>query len=195
MLFPELGQGNQLVGAGVDTGQGEVAAPRGHLEPLQILDGPDGRAALPAQEVARAELAESDIERVARLLTQVKYRGAVASVTCREKAFYPAEGEEKFRVALMDYGAKRNIVRSLQRRGCSVTVWPAESRAEEVFAARYCVGCDIYYTDGSLEWHFVRDFSNGTHGWERVDGVFLPPKPVKRPRRFAAAKVVGNSSS
>ena len=59
-------------------------------------------------------------------------------------------------------------------------VMSGESRAEEVFAARYCVGCDIYYTDGSLEWHFVRDFSNGTHGWERVDGVFLPPKPVKR---------------
>ena len=65
-------------------------------------------------------------------LKSYQVRGAVASVTCREKAFYPAEGEEKFRVALMDYGAKRNIVRSLQRRGCSVTVWPAESRAEEV---------------------------------------------------------------
>ena len=39
-----------------------------------LADDPQepARAALPAQEVARAELAESDIERVARLLTQVR---------------------------------------------------------------------------------------------------------------------------
>ena len=59
---------------------------------------------------------------------------AVPSVTCREKADYPAEGKEKFRVALIDYGAKRNIIRSLQRRGCTVTVFPAETPAEAVLA-------------------------------------------------------------
>ncbi len=59
---------------------------------------------------------------------------AVPSVTCREKAVFPAEGEEKYRVALMDYGAKRNIIRSLQARGCRVTVWPADTKAEAVLA-------------------------------------------------------------
>ncbi len=55
---------------------------------------------------------------------------AVQSVTCKEKKEYPALGEEKYRVALLDYGAKRSIIRSLQRRGCRVTVWPADTTAE-----------------------------------------------------------------
>ena len=55
-----------------------------------------------------------------------------SELSCAEKKAYPAQGEEKFRVALMDYGAKRNIIRSLQKRGCSVTVWPADTRAEDV---------------------------------------------------------------
>ena len=55
---------------------------------------------------------------------------AVQSVTCKEKKEYPAPGEEKYRVALLDYGAKQNIIRSLQRRGCRVTVWPADTTAE-----------------------------------------------------------------
>jgi carbamoyl-phosphate synthase small subunit len=34
----------------------------------------------------------------------------------------------------MDYGAKRNIVRELQKRGCEVTVLPQSTTAEEVLA-------------------------------------------------------------
>ena len=60
---------------------------------------------------------------------------AVASVTRAEKQVYPAEGAEKYRVALMDYGAKRNILRSLQLRGCTVTAFPADTPAEEVLSA------------------------------------------------------------
>lgn len=59
---------------------------------------------------------------------------AVASVTCKEKQLFPAEGKEEYRVALLDYGAKRNIIRSLQKRGCAVTVWPADTKAETVLA-------------------------------------------------------------
>lgn len=43
------------------------------------------------------------------------------------------EGPGK-RVALMDYGAKRNIARSLNERGCQVTVYPADTPAEVVLA-------------------------------------------------------------
>ena len=60
---------------------------------------------------------------------------AVPSVTCSASAVYPAQGAEKLRVALMDYGAKRNIIRSLQARGCTVTVFPAETPAETVLAS------------------------------------------------------------
>ena len=56
----------------------------------------------------------------------------VDEVTCASPSTHPACGEEKFRVALMDYGAKRNIVRELQKRGCTVTVWPARTPAREI---------------------------------------------------------------
>ena len=65
-------------------------------------------------------------------LRDFKVTNAVASVTCREKQLFPAEGGEKYRVALLDFGAKRNIIRSLQKRGCSVTVWPADTKAEAI---------------------------------------------------------------
>ena len=61
--------------------------------------------------------------------------GVVEAVSCKEPDRYPAEGEERFRVSLLDYGAKRNIVRELQKRGCTVTVLPAGTSAEEILAA------------------------------------------------------------
>ena len=61
--------------------------------------------------------------------------GVVEAVSCKEPDCYPAEGEERFRVSLLDYGAKRNIVRELQKRGCTVTVLPASTSAEEILAA------------------------------------------------------------
>ena len=39
-----------------------------------------------------------------------------------------------FHVALLDYGAKRNIIRSLQKRGCRVTLLPHDTAAEEILA-------------------------------------------------------------
>ena len=46
----------------------------------------------------------------------------------------PAQGEERFHVALLDYGAKRSILESLASRGCRVTVLPHDTPAEEVLA-------------------------------------------------------------
>ena len=62
-------------------------------------------------------------------------RDAVSAVTCAETTVYPAEGKKRCRVALMDYGAKRNIIRSLVSRGCEVTVYPADTPAETVLSA------------------------------------------------------------
>ena len=60
--------------------------------------------------------------------------GVVAACSCREPSVHPAEGTRKYRVALMDYGAKHNIVRELQHRGCEVTVLPWDTTAQEVLA-------------------------------------------------------------
>ena len=44
------------------------------------------------------------------------------------------EGEEKYNVVLMDFGAKHNIGRELNKRGCKLTVVPAHTSAEEILA-------------------------------------------------------------
>ncbi|MCR4945468.1 MAG: carbamoyl phosphate synthase small subunit [Lachnospiraceae bacterium] len=56
----------------------------------------------------------------------------VDRVTTAEKYEIPGK---KYKVALMDFGAKRNIARSLSERGCNVTVYPAHTPAEEILAA------------------------------------------------------------
>ena len=61
--------------------------------------------------------------------------GVVEAVTCKVPSVHPAAGEERFRVSLLDYGAKHNIIRELQKRGCTVTVLPATTSAEEILAA------------------------------------------------------------
>ena len=56
----------------------------------------------------------------------------VSKVTCAEK--YVLEGNGK-KVALLDLGAKNNIAKSLNRRGCEVTVYPAHTPAEEIISS------------------------------------------------------------
>ena len=57
----------------------------------------------------------------------------VEKVTCKEKYVIPGEGPK---VALLDLGAKRNIARSLNERGCEVTVYPADTPAQEIIASK-----------------------------------------------------------
>ena len=66
-----------------------------------------------------------------KLLQNYKIIGAVDSVTAKTAAVYPAENK-KHKVTLIDYGAKRNIIRELNKRGCSVTAVPATTSAEEI---------------------------------------------------------------
>ncbi len=47
---------------------------------------------------------------------------------------YPRQTAPKHKVVAIDYGAKRNILRSLASAGCDVTVLPATATAEEVQA-------------------------------------------------------------
>ncbi len=56
----------------------------------------------------------------------------VEKVTCKEKYVLNGEGPK---VALLDLGAKRNIARSLNERGCEVTVYPALTSAKEILDA------------------------------------------------------------
>ncbi|MBQ3761570.1 MAG: glutamine-hydrolyzing carbamoyl-phosphate synthase small subunit [Clostridia bacterium] len=60
----------------------------------------------------------------------------VALLSIKHKEVFEAEGEKRYEVCLMDYGAKHNIVRCLQKRGCRVTVLPYDTSAEEILALR-----------------------------------------------------------
>ena len=60
--------------------------------------------------------------------------GGVRAASCKMAQVFPAMGEEKYHVALLDYGAKHHIVESLQERGCRVTVLPHDTSAEDVLA-------------------------------------------------------------
>jgi len=61
--------------------------------------------------------------------------GAVEAVTRKAPMVFPALGEKRFRVTLVDYGAKNNIIRELQKRGCAVTVLPANAPAETILGS------------------------------------------------------------
>ena len=61
-----------------------------------------------------------------------KVTGVVERTTC-DKPYTVGSGDRK--VALLDFGAKKNIAKSLNDRGCEVTVYPAYTKAEEILAS------------------------------------------------------------
>ena len=59
---------------------------------------------------------------------------AVKNVSCKEIQVFPPEKNKIFSVVLIDYGAKKNIIRSLCKRGCEVTVVPHNTSGENILA-------------------------------------------------------------
>lgn len=74
------------------------------------------------------------LEEVLPRIRAFKIGHVVLDVTSKEKKVYAPEGDLTYRVAMVDLGTKLNIIRSLQKRGCEVTVFPAETPAEEILA-------------------------------------------------------------
>ena len=70
-----------------------------------------------------------DFEEILPKLKAYSTGDVVSKVTCKEK--YVLKGKGK-KVALMDFGAKKNIAKSLNDRGCEVTVFPAHTPASEI---------------------------------------------------------------
>ena len=61
--------------------------------------------------------------------------GLVESVSITKPEIV-GEGNTGPKIALMDFGVKRNIARSLASRGCEVTIYPCFATAEEIIAAK-----------------------------------------------------------
>jgi carbamoyl-phosphate synthase small subunit len=60
-----------------------------------------------------------------------KVEKAVESVSASAPTLFPSE-EHKYNVVLLDYGAKENIIRELNKRGCNVAVMSYDTKAEDI---------------------------------------------------------------
>ena len=72
-----------------------------------------------------------DLDEILPRLAAYTTGDVVSKVTCAAPKVLPGDGK---RVALLDLGAKRNIAKSLNDRGCEVTIYPADTAAETILA-------------------------------------------------------------
>ena len=59
------------------------------------------------------------------------------------------------------------------------------SRSTAACAPDYCIYLDMWYDDDTPVWAVRAEWSQGTHGWERTAGAFVPAKPIKKIQMFA----------
>jgi carbamoyl-phosphate synthase small subunit len=79
--------------------------------------------------ITTRELSESEIK---YRLGEFNNYDAVMKVTTKETYYIDGPGK---RVAVLDFGIKRNILCSLKSRGCSLSVFPASSTRDEILGA------------------------------------------------------------
>lgn len=65
-------------------------------------------------------------------LKAYRVQGAVQAVSAKERYTVQPEGAVKKRVALLDFGLKKNIFRELQKRGAEVIVCPQDTAAQDL---------------------------------------------------------------
>lgn len=80
---------------------------------------------------------EFDLEADLATIRQYKTGKVVELVTCDKVNILEHSNEacdKVYNVALLDFGAKKNIARSLSERGCDVKIYPAGTKAETIIA-------------------------------------------------------------
>ena len=75
--------------------------------------------------------ANYSIKEVIPKLKAYEIGDVVRLTTCKEIEHYPGDG---YKVAVIDLGAKKNIIRELTNRGCEVIVYPSYTKAETIIA-------------------------------------------------------------
>jgi carbamoyl-phosphate synthase small subunit len=119
--------------AGVDTRALTKAIRERGMPHGVIAHDPDGRFDIPAMiEQARAwrGLLDLDLAKEASCLQPFDWREGAWSWP----EGYASPVEAKFKVVVVDYGVKRNILRSLVSAGAAVRVVPAETSATDILA-------------------------------------------------------------
>ena len=64
-------------------------------------------------------------------------------------------------------------------------VYRGVSVARDVVANDYTIGLHVKYADGTDEWPDAPRYAQGTHGPQKLEGVFFPPRPVKEVGLYA----------
>ncbi len=73
-----------------------------------------------------------NLEEILPRLKEYRTGDVVSKVTCDAPSKLTGKGKK---VALLDFGAKKNIAKSLNDRGCEVTIYPAHTTAEEILGS------------------------------------------------------------
>lgn len=69
------------------------------------------------------------VEKILQRIKEYSVKGVVKRTSTKEAYILPGKGK---RVVLIDFGAKKNIARQLQKRGCEVIVVPYDTKAKEI---------------------------------------------------------------
>lgn len=78
-----------------------------------------------------------NVAEVLEKLRTYQVKGTVQRVTRTEKETFPAYGEERYHVAMLDFGVKQHMIECLRRRGCRVTALPASTTAQAVLSGGF----------------------------------------------------------
>ena len=69
------------------------------------------------------------VEKILQRIKEYSVKDVVKRTSTKETYILPGKGK---RVVLIDFGAKKNIARQLQKRGCEVIVVPCDTKAKEI---------------------------------------------------------------
>ena len=69
------------------------------------------------------------VEKILQRIKEYSVKDVVKRTSTKETYILPGKGK---RVVLIDFGAKKNIARQLQKRGCEVRVVPCDTKAKEI---------------------------------------------------------------
>ena len=95
--------------------------------------------------VMNAKIVDEVTDEIKAELKNYKVVDAVKAVSSGETEVYEADGDEKYTVAVVDYGEKSDVVKQLTKRGCKVVSVPFDTSADDILA----IGADgVVLSDG-----------------------------------------------
>ncbi len=78
-----------------------------------------------------------NVNEVMERLASYRVTNVVQRVTRTQPEEFAAYGQQRWHVALLDFGVKQNMIECLRHRGCKVTALPASTPAQQILAGGY----------------------------------------------------------